>query len=336
MFKNIKASWELIYDAILAFKHYPVLLVPLLAFSALFSGLLVYIVFHMGSTELSKAMLWSIIALVFFVYSFGLAASCSTLVELVRHIESGEKPSLGSALHATFTKNLPGLLLLSLFWLIVEIICFIISALISSVMERLNKHKRITRFNQSLQQAIALQKATPQNIATLMMGLTGSGDPNDIDNYLAKLARMSVFLAIPSISWEKGTAFSPLKRAWKIGKSNFGMFLSGFVLSELIATIVFLPPLALFIAQNEGFVVPDFLWYLTIAYIVFGISCRLYLEQIFIAKLFLWHMKFEDAVATAKRDGNRVPSGIHEVARPKLMDDIAEFSNFQPKNSSTP
>lgn len=69
---------------------------------------------------------------------------------------------------------------------------------------------------------------------------------------------------------------------------------------------------------------PEYAWVLTIMYIAFVWSYSVYLEQMFAAGLYLWHMKWERAVGNAQRDGTPIPS-MRQIPQPSILDDVHEL-----------
>lgn len=50
----------------------------------------------------------------------------------------------------------------------------------------------------------------------------------------------------------------------------------------------------------------------------------MYLEQLFMAQLYLWHQKWESAVEDAQKSGRPVPS-LHDVDQPLLLAKVPDL-----------
>lgn len=53
-------------------------------------------------------------------------------------------------------------------------------------------------------------------------------------------------------------------------------------------------------------------------------SYSIYLEQMFTAQLYLWHIKWEKAVKKAREDGKEAPS-LRDVPRPSVLDKVSDL-----------
>ena len=101
--------------------------------------------------------------------------------------------------------------------------------------------------------------------------------------------------------------------------------MTGFTLTWFAAIIIFLPPSILFFLSDEsGIIFPEIVWIISIIYIAIAWSYSIYLEQMFAAELYLWHMKWEKQIEKEKRDG--VPlSKIQDIKKPSILDEISEM-----------
>jgi len=100
---------------------------------------------------------------------------------------------------------------------------------------------------------------------------------------------------------------------------------TGFSLTYVLAGLLFLPVSLLMFAVDEGLLtLSSTQWCLVIGYSGLVWTVSIYMEQMFVADLFLWHKEYEQAVAAARRRGHERPS-IREVPRPTLLDDVASL-----------
>jgi len=135
-----------------------------------------------------------------------------------------------------------------------------------------------------------------------------------------------------------------VKKGLTVAMVHKGEFLTGFVLTELAAIVVFAPPgLLFFLSRRFGVAFPDFVWVLTIVYCCFAWSFSIFLEQMFVAELYRWHLRWEEAFTTAQQSGHQPPT-LQEVPRPSVLDTLpdlaisivrAEQQRFQPSGAKT-
>ena len=138
---------------------------------------------------------------------------------------------------------------------------------------------------------------------------------------LKKGIRMIVFLIMPAFAWEDLNTGKSLKRGMSIFKSRISEFVSGYTLSYLAGIIVFFPPFIMFYLSGKLKIdFPDWSWVICIIYIAFAWSYTIYLEQMFTAELYLWHMKWENEVKLAEKEGRSIPN-FSIVERPSILDD---------------
>jgi len=136
---------------------------------------------------------------------------------------------------------------------------------------------------------------------------------------------MIMFLILPAIAWENLGFWKSVKKGLATFKAYLSEFVTGFVLTEVAAIIIFLPPAILFSISGELDVsLPDPVWIATIIYIAFAWSYSIYLEQMFTAELYLWNLKWEKEVAKAQKENRPIPS-MREVSRPSVLDEVHEL-----------
>lgn len=130
---------------------------------------------------------------------------------------------------------------------------------------------------------------------------------------------------LPAIAWENMGFWKATKKGIAVFRAHLSEFVTGFVLTEGVALLIFLPPALLFYITGEvEITLPDYVWVITIIYIAFAWSYSIYLEQMFTAELYLWNMKWEKEVAKAQAEGKPIPS-MREVPRPSVLDEVHEL-----------
>lgn len=141
---------------------------------------------------------------------------------------------------------------------------------------------------------------------------------------LQKGVRMVVFLIMPAIVWENLSFYGATKKGLAVLRAHLSDFGAGYALTYAAAAIVFLPPAIIFELGtghhgNPPMIhFPDSVWVGTIIYMGLAWSFSIYLEQMFMAQLYLWHMKWEETVSQAKLR-HQPPPEFDDVARPELL-----------------
>jgi hypothetical protein len=145
---------------------------------------------------------------------------------------------------------------------------------------------------------------------------------------------MMVFLMLPAITWEKMGPFSAVKKGLVVFRTNLSGFAKAYALSYVAAIFIFALPAAVFLITGKLEIeIPTWLWVVLIVYIGFGTSYVIYLEQLFAAELYLWHMRWERAVSDSLGANKPLPDIAH-ISRPTVLDEIREFRDSR-KSSRT-
>jgi hypothetical protein len=103
-------------------------------------------------------------------------------------------------------------------------------------------------------------------------------------------------------------------------------------MTELAAGVLFLVPwLLIYMSAKMKMHLPDTVWFITIIYIGFAWSFYFFLEQMFTAGLYLWHLSWERECLKAKAENRPLPK-MSEVRRPTLLDDTSDLLVVGRKN----
>lgn len=309
MFQGVKNGWDLIKESIRVFNHHPKFLVPLLVTWLIYAPVILYLKYGFNwDAYAGVQILWIVFGIIFF-FAFLLAFSCSMLLELIQQLESGQKMNLAKSFSHTLRHNILKIIPLVFVWAIIWFILTIIQALLS-------KKKR----GKSEREAF-----TAENAAKTLAGFQKFSLSRAFFKALEKGIRMIIFLILPAIAWENLGFWKSVKKGIATFKAHLSEFVTGFVLTEVAAIIIFLPPAILFYISGELEVsLPDPVWIATIIYIAFAWSYSIYLEQMFTAELYLWNLKWEKEVARAQKEGKPIPS-MREVPRPSVLDEVHEL-----------
>lgn len=283
---------------------HPALLAPLLFVWLFYAPAILYLQFFLPWDSLSSVQTIAVVFGAIFVFSVALSMSCFWLLELIRRIESGESLNILATLPAA-VGNVFRAFHVTLLW---ALIWFVLTLLASLFRRRGEKDD---------------ESFSAKNAAKTLSGYASASLSGAFFDALKKGVRMIAFLIYPAVAWESARA--PIKRGLGVARTHATEFASGFILTELAAAIVFLPPALLFYVTDEAeIVLSDGVWYVVIVYCAFAWSISILLEQLFAAELYLWDMKWRKACAEAQDRGAVAPK-LRDVPRPSILDDVKEF-----------
>ncbi|HOD39396.1 MAG TPA: hypothetical protein PKW98_01410 [Candidatus Wallbacteria bacterium] len=314
MFEGISNGWDMFKESIKVFMKYPVMIFPLLFVWCVYAPMILYMKYGLKWEKFSGGESILIVTAFIFAFAFLLAMSCSVLLELIQQIESGKSPDLLKAVFETLALNLVKMIPIVIVWTVLWVLLTIISALI-----RRKNEEDDSEFN-------------AENAAKTLAGADGefSFSSYFIDA-LKKGVRMIVFLILPGIAWENRGCFDAVKKGLSVFRLHLYEFTSGFVLTELASFIIFFPVALMFAlgSAKKGrppiIVFPEQAWYLAMVYIAFAWSYTIYLEQMFVAELYLWHIKWEREFDKLRASGDMRPFSFYDVKRPSLLDDTPDL-----------
>ncbi len=306
MFENVKNGWQVIKASILVFNKYPIFILPLLGVWLLYATSIVYFYYFFDWEKYFFIQELLIIFLIIYSWTLLLTFSCSMLLELIQQLETGKTMNLSGAFKESIGKNLVKIIPLAFIWALIWFILTIIETLLSEA----EKNKK---------------EPTPENVAKLV---AGAGEVSWLGfsfELLHKGIRMVVFLIMPAFAWEDLDLMNSIKKGFTVLRAHLIEFATGFSLTYLAASIVFLPTAVIFLlSEYAGILFPDWVWYATILYAGLAWSYSMYLEQMFTANLYLWHLKWEKAYDKAKKAGKKLPT-MHDVNPPSILDDVPDL-----------
>ncbi len=307
MFEGIKNGWELIKESICVFNRHPEFLIPLLITWLIYAPIILYLEYKFNWDVLSAAQIFLFVFGIIFVFAFLLAFSCSVLLELIQQLESGQKMNLKKAFRDSLRYNILKIAPIVIIWTIVWFILFILEAIFLKAKERKK------------------ESFTAENAAKTLAGYEDFSLSRTFFEALQKGVGMIVFLILPAIAWENLSFGKAIKKGIGVFRVHLSEFVTGFVLTEAVALIIFLPPGILFYISDELEVTfPTWVWVITIIYIAFAWSYSIYLEQMFTAELYLWHLKWEKQIEEEKRLGKPL-SRLRDVRKPSVLDEVPEL-----------
>lgn len=297
-------------DTFKIFCKYPVMTLPLLICWIIYAYMTVYFHFDFGTEGLSFQIILGIIFLIILVYCILFSVGSFIMLEMIEHIETGNKPNFFKALSDTFSRNFikafPIMLVWAIIWFVIEII------------EALTRKKRNNNDDDSQEKsyiniAKTISGYKELTLGTLTLDLIKSG------------VRMVVFYIYPAIAWENQTTLNAIKKGFAGIKNNALNFVTSFFTIEMASVFIFLPA-GLMISFADVFNInySELTWKLLILYIACAFAYYLYLQQMSAAILYMWNMKWEKAVQEAIKEGREIPK-LEDIKRPDLLDDIPDL-----------
>jgi hypothetical protein len=304
---NWDKGWQLITHSVTVFQKYPLFIVPILTVWCIYAPTVLYLKYGFPWHDFDTAQTLALVFVVIFLFSFAIVLACDTLLEMIKQMEDGE-PSLRVALSRTFSKDLTNVLTLAIAWAVIWFALTVIEALVSG---RRKDEDNDLEFN-------------ARNAAETIADFGHFSLSRAFFEALQKGIRMVVFLILPAIAWENMSFIDATKKGLAVLRAHLAVFASGYALTYAAAAIAFLPPALLFFfgtshhGQPPLFRVPDFLWVCCIIYIGLAWSFCLYLEQMSMAELYLWHQKWERKYEVARLSKRPLPL-FKDIEPPVLL-----------------
>jgi len=306
-------GWKFVIHAIAAFQKYPCLVLPILIVWLVYVPSVLYLKFYFHWNRHSTGE--SLVIAFFFIAFFSLLilVACDVLLELIEQLEN-DTPSLMSAVAATFRKDLANILPLAMAWAFIWFALTLLEALLSRRDEDDSGDPQLDA--QSAAEAIANFDSFSLNLAFL--------------EALKKGVRMVVFLILPAIAWDNMNVVQATQKGLVVLKTHLGEFARGYALTYAAAAVVFLPPAIIFMLGERHHHLaplvrfPDSVWVATIIYCGLAWSFCLYLEQMFVAQLYLWHMKWERKFEVATAFKRPLPQ-FKDIEPPALLAKVPGF-----------
>lgn len=312
MFEKISNGLELIKLSLKIFKKHPLFIIPILVVWVLYAPLIIYIRYYLDWSTLNTHETVGLVFLILFAICFMMLISCSIVLEIIQQIETGKKISLINAVGETIGFDLIKIIPLAFVWAILLLILTIIESLFS---------KKETSTDEEL---------SAQNAAITLANYKDISLSTAFINAIKKGLRMLVFLMMPAIAWEDLSFTTSIKRGFSLLRSHTIEFATGYILTDLTASLIFLPVAIIFyvgVGRHGNPPIYEFsqsFWTGTILYIGLAWSFCIYLEQMFTATLYLWHLKWEKEIQTAKEKGLPLPA-FTDIKQPSLLDDTPDL-----------
>lgn len=309
MYESISNALGVILRSIKVFKRYPLLLIPLIIIWCLYLPVIIYFFYWFDLDMFMESEISWMYSVVFLFFPFSLILSCSILLELIEQLESGRQMSIKNAIKYTIFHNTLKIIPLVIIWTILWLFFLIIHLPLTKVLKFMNPTSGTKQ----------VSEAFLNNQKFSFHALSASFEAFD------KGVRMIMFLILPAIAWENLSFWKSYKKGVHIFKSNFSIFLTSYSLTGLAMLLIFLPPSLVYIISNQTeIVIHQFVMVITLIYVVFAWSYSIYLEQLFMAELYLWYHKWENAAIIARNENQEMPS-LHTIKKPSLLDGVNDL-----------
>lgn len=292
----ISDGWGIFKDSFRILKRYPVIALPL--FGAWIVVAAVTLAFRYLDFTLSAAFL------AIFLVAYSISLACFMLLEFIEQIESGQKISYLKASYQLVTQNAIKVIPLTFVWTIIWFILIILRAL--------TKKKGDDDDN---------PEPSLEDAGQTLSGLNNSpfswwGLGLDL---IEKLLRMIVFTCLPAIAWEGKGSIAAFKKGSTVVRKHPGQFFASYGLTGAAALLMALPLVPIGFLSKAEVELPGAVWIAVIIYSGIIWTIEMYLEQMTVAILYLWHLKAEE-------------QGVHDlnqVSKPHLLDNIPELNSRQ-------
>ncbi|MEA3342949.1 MAG: hypothetical protein U9Q92_02185 [archaeon] len=295
---SISDGWTLFKDSIKFLFKKPVFLIPIFFSWVVVASVVLYLRYYFEVPSSMELALFYIF-LFMFIMTFSICIANIMMLEFMQQIESGERISFSKALKEALFLDLIKVIPVAIVWTIIWFIILILRALTSK--------SRSGRGEPSARDAArTLGGAESGPFSWFGLGLS----------MLEKLVRMIVFLALPAIAWENRGPFSAFRKSIEIIRKHPVQFLTTYTLTGVAALFMAIPLVIIFYLDDAGMAFSTVFWMAVIIYEGFVWTLSIYLEQMSVGMLYLWHLKWIRNGGTGKLDS---------VPKPDLMDDVHEL-----------
>ncbi|MBI2653542.1 hypothetical protein HYX02_01900 [Candidatus Woesearchaeota archaeon] len=291
---QLGGGFKLLVDSVKVLFKEPIFLVPIFFSWILVSATILYVRYY-----LPEGMIFITIFGFIFLMTMIISLANIVMLEFMEQIETGKKISFSKAIKEAVFLDLLKVIPVALIWAIVWFILLVIRILTSK------KKERSSRPEPSMQDA-AMALGGDKPFSWWGLGL----------DLIEKVVRMFIFLSLPAIAWENKGPFSAFKKAFQIVRKHPLQFLTTYTLTGVVALIMGVPLVIIFSLAHGGVSFPPVFWTIVIIYISIIWTLGIYLEQMSVGLLYLWHLKWV-------KNGSK--GDLSSVKKPDLLDDIREL-----------
>ncbi|MCP4610731.1 MAG: TerB family tellurite resistance protein [Planctomycetes bacterium] len=219
----------------------------------------------------------------------------------MQQIESGEKISFLKALKEAFVLDFLKMIPIAAIWAFLWLIILILKSG--------GRKKSGGRAQPSTRDAARTLAGADSTLSFFSLGLI----------MIEKLIRMIVFLTLPAIAWENKGPFSSIKQSFRIFKKHPVQFMTTYTLTGIIAIIMALPLCIIFTLDKKGVTFSAAFWTGVIIYEAIIWTLGIYFEQMSVALLYFWHLRWEECGSQGE---------LSSIPKPDLLDNVYELKHL--------
>lgn len=300
---KLSEGWHLFIDSVKFLFEKPIFLLPIFCSWIVVAAVVLYLAYYFEFPESVLIGLGYVYGFLFFM-TFIISIANVIMLEFMQQMESGETISFAKALKEAFLVDFLKVIPVAAIWAAVWFVVLILKALTSK-----KKGKR----------------PSEPSLRDAARTLGGAEGPSSFFNLglkmFEKAIRMFIFLALPAITWDNKGPFSAFRKAFSIMKQHPLQFLTTYTLTGAAAFLMALPLLPIFLLDEIGYVFPDAVWVIVIIYEGVIWTLGIYLEQMSVGLLYLWHLKW------VHHGGS---GDLSSVPKPHLLDTVHELREYPP------
>ncbi len=304
---SLRDGLRLFDDSLTVLVRHPILLLPLLFSWFLVAASVLYLRYYFVFPSSIVDALPLLFIYLFFI-AFTISISNLLMLEFVQQIESRERISLIKALKELISIDIirvfPVAFLWTLIWFIIVVIKIIIAVIKSKSKSKSHYHSPKPSLRDA---ARTLGGAESGPFTWLGLGL----------DMFSKLMRMTIFLSLPAIAWENKSADEAWGKAKDIIQKHPVQFLTEYTLTGLAVLFMIIPIFFIFKADDAGVQFSNSFWSMVILYESIVWILNNYMEQMSVALLYLWHVKWEKG---------GLKGSLSLIPKPSLLDNQYEFA----------
>ena len=259
----------------------PALLMPLLLCWAIYAPLVIFLAFFADVSHVPPAIALAGIICVPIIMQFLLALAQGVMMRMIEDFENARRISLFSSLKETLSSNSPQLMIIGLYAGILHFVVIVFEAVLSPASAGLPDKFR---------------SFSLENVVRVLFSFSGGGTPISALKFvfLKKAIRITMFMSIPALIWDKKKSFHAFERGLYVMDRNLVELLTGFLVMVFIGALMHMPAGYMLAAHDmEQIVLTQADWISLIIYSAFTWSLIIYLEQMFCIILFKWQQNRE-------------------------------------------
>ena len=296
IFHRAHDGWSVFKESAFFIFKKPIFLVPILFSWFIVASVILYNRYYFPAFQsFGFAVLYVYFLII--IMAFSICMSNIVMLEMMQQMESGKKVSLGRALGEACGYDLIKVIPIALIWGVVWLIIVILRSF-----TRRNENKPEPSVEDAAQTLSGMN--TPFSFARLGLDM------------LEKLVRMVVFMALPAVAWENKGPFAAYKRSFHIIRTHPVQFLTSYSLTFAAGVVMALPLLPISILSKMKVPLPTGVWIAVLIYVGIIWTLEIYLEQMSVGMLYLWHLKWE-------KKGRK--GDLSSVKMPDLFDNVHEL-----------